>query len=29
MLDKEFSLIKEYIENQEKKNLMISKANVG
>jgi hypothetical protein len=29
MLDKEFSLIKEYIGNQEKKNLMISKANVG
>ena len=29
MLDKEFSLIKEYLGNQEKKNLVISKANVG
>ena len=29
MLDKEFSVIKEYIDHQGKKNLKISKANVG
>ena len=29
MLDKEFSLIKEYLEHQEKENLKISKANIG
>jgi len=29
MLDKEFSIIKEYIDHQEEKNLKISKANVG